>query len=63
MSDKKKLLEEIKSELVSIRTDITLLSFDITQIRKQLEENKLGPKETVGIVPVPPPDFYPPEIM
>ena len=62
------LLEEIRAELVLLRTDILLINHDITKIREQLDkiENGLRARrqESIGIAPnTPPPDFLPPELM
>jgi hypothetical protein len=59
-------LEEIKEELLAIRSDIVLLSFDVEQIRKQLDKleqvTKYQNSEPIGIAPnTPPIDFLPPE--
>ena len=61
------LLEDIQSSLVLLRTDITLINHDISEIRKQLDRIEmlsLPQPESVGIAPnTPPPDWLPPEMM
>ena len=62
----RELFDEIKSEIMLVRTDITLLNHDLMQIREQLDriENTANrqPQESIGIAPgTPPPDFIPPE--
>ena len=62
----RELFDEIKSEIMLVRTDITLLNHDLMQIREQLdriENNAIRqPQESIGIAPgTPPPDFIPPE--
>lgn len=59
------LLEEIKAELVLLRTDVMLINHDIIKIREQLDqiENELyaQSQEPIGIAPgTPPPTFIPP---
>lgn len=62
------LLNEIKTELVMIRSDITLINHDITKAREQLDRIEgtahMPEQESIGFVPgTPPPDFLPPEMM
>ena len=62
----RELFDEIKSEIMLVRTDITLLSHDLMQIREQLDriENNANrqSQESIGIAPgTPPPDWIPPE--
>ena len=64
----RELFDGIKSELMLLRTDITLINYDLIQIREQLDriENNANrqPQESIGIAPnTPPPDFLPPELM
>jgi len=63
----RELFDEIKSEIMLVRTDITLLSHDLIQIREQLdriESSRQQPQESIGIAPgTPPPDFIPPEYL
>ena len=64
----KVLFDEIKSEIILLRTDITLINHDMLEIRKQLDriENitHAQTQEPIGIAPgTPPPDFLPPELM
>lgn len=59
------LLEELRTELMTLRSDITLLNYDITEIRKQLDRIEMvavssQPRESIGIDPnTPPPTFRP----
>ena len=57
------LFDEIKSELVLLRADITLINHDILKAREQLdriEQNSQLPQESIGLAPgTPPPDFVP----
>ena len=60
------LLNEIKSSMITLRADITLINHDLIQIREQLDriENNANrqPQESIGIAPgTPPPTFIPPE--
>ena len=62
----RELFDGIKSELMLLRSDITLINHDLIQIREQLDriENNANrqPQESIGIAPgTPPPDFLPPE--
>ena len=62
------LLEEIKSELVLLRTDVILINHDILKVREQLDRIENGlrvqSQEPIGIAPgTPPLDFLPPELM
>ena len=64
----RELFDEIKSELMLLRTDITLLNHDLMQIREQLDriENNANrqSQESIGIAPgTPPPTFIPPEYL
>ena len=64
----RELFDEIKSEIMFVRTDITLLNHDLMQIREQLDriENNANrqPQESIGIAPgTPPPDWIPPEYL
>lgn len=61
------LLEDIQSNLMSLRTDITLINHDISEIRKQLDRIEMMSRpqsESIGLAPgTPPLDFIPPEFM
>ena len=61
----RELFDGIKSELMLLRTDVTLINYDLTQIREQLdriENSKQQSQESIGIAPnTPPPTFIPPE--
>lgn len=61
------LLTKLTNEIVSLRSDLVLLTFDIQQIRKQLDKIELQtnqPQESIGIAPnTLPPDWLPPEVM
>ena len=61
----RELFDGIKSELMLLRTDVTLINYDLTQIREQLdriENNRQQSQESIGIAPnTPPPTFIPPE--
>lgn len=61
------LFDEIRSDLMSLRADITLINHDMIEIRKQLDRIELlsmPQQESIGLAPnTPPPDFLPPEIM
>jgi hypothetical protein len=62
------LFDEIKSELMLLRADITLINHDMLEIRKQLDRIEMSafqqPQESIGIAPgTPPPDFIPPEYL
>ena len=64
----RELFDEIKGELILLRTDVMLINHDITKIREQLdriENNDIGqPEESMGIAPgTPPPTFKPPEYL
>ena len=63
----RKLFDGIKSELVLLRTDMTLINHDLIQIREQLdriENSKQQSEESIGIAPgTPPPTFKPPEYL
>ena len=69
MTDKelRELFDEIKSELMLLRTDVTLINYDLTQIREQLdriENSRQQSQESIGIAPgTPPPTFIPPEYL
>ena len=59
------ILEEIKAELILLRTDILLINHDLTKIREQLDQIENGlyvqSQEPIGIAPgTPPPTFIPP---
>ena len=61
------LFDEIKAELVLLRSDMTLINHDLIQIREQLdrmEQIPQQPQESIGIAPnTPPPTFIPPEFL
>ena len=61
----RELFDGIKSELMLLRTDVTLINYDLTQIREQLdriENSRQQSGESIGIAPnTPPPTFIPPE--
>lgn len=61
----RELFDEIKGELMLLRTDMTLINHDLIQIREQLDriENSRQPsEESIGIAPgTPPSTFKPPE--
>ena len=61
----RELFDGIKSELMLLRTDVTLINYDLTQIREQLdriENSRQQSQESIGIAPgTPPPTFKPPE--
>ena len=61
------LLEEIRSDLMSLRTDLMLINHDITAIRTQLdrlESMSVPEQESIGFAPnTPPPTFIPPEYL
>ena len=62
------LFDEIKEDLVLLRTDITLINHDLIEIRKQLDRIEKSAlqqtQEPIGLAPgTPPPDFLPPELM
>ena len=63
----RKLFDGIKSELVLLRTDMTLINHDLIQIREQLdriENSKQQSEESIGFAPgTPPPTFKPPEYL
>jgi hypothetical protein len=63
----RELFDEIKGELMLLRTDMTLVNHDLIQIREQLDriENDRQPsEESIGIAPgTPPPTFMPPEYL
>jgi hypothetical protein len=63
----RELFDGIKSELMLLRTDVTLINYDLTQIREQLdriENNRQQSQESIGIAPgTPPPTFIPPEYL
>jgi prefoldin subunit 5 len=63
----RKLFDGIKSELMLLRTDMTLINHDLIQIREQLdriENSKQQSEESIGIAPgTPPPTFKPPEYL
>ena len=69
MTDKelRELFDEIKSELMLLRTDVTLINYDLTQIREQLdriENSRQQSQESIGIAPgTPPSTFIPPEYL
>jgi prefoldin subunit 5 len=57
--------DQIKGELMLLRTDMTLINHDLIQIREQLDRIENGRRqseESIGIAPgTPPPTFMPPE--
>jgi TolA-binding protein len=59
--------DQIKGELMLLRTDVTLINYDLTQIREQLdriENSRQQSQESIGIAPgTPPPTFIPPEYL
>ena len=62
------LFDEIKAELVLLRTDITLINHDIMKAREQLDRIERNAhaqtQEPIGLAPgTPPLDFLPPEMM
>ena len=61
----RELFDGIKSELMLLRTDVTLINHDLIQIREQLdriENSRQQSGESIGIAPgTPPPTFKPPE--
>ena len=61
------LFDGIKSELMLLRTDVTLINYDLTQIREQLdriENSRQQSEESIGIaLGTPPPTFKPPEYL
>ena len=63
----RELFDEIKGELMLLRTDMTLINYDLIQIRKQLdriENSRQQSEESMGIAPgTPPPTFIPPEYL
>ena len=64
----RELFDGIKSELMLLRTDMTLINYDLIQIREQLDRIERNAhaqnQESIGIAPgTPPPDFIPPEMM
>ena len=63
----RELFDGIKSELMLLRTDVTLINYDLTQIREQLdriENSRQQSQESIGIAPnTPPPTFIPPEYL
>jgi len=63
----RELFDGIKSELMLLRTDMTLINYDLTQIREQLdrmENSRQQSEESIGIAPgTPPPTFKPPEYL
>ena len=63
----RELFDELKNELALLKAEITLISYDTTKIREQLdrlETKSSQPQESIGLAPgTPPPDFLPPEMM
>ena len=63
----RELFDGIKSELMLLRTDVTLINYDLTQIREQLdriENSRQQSGESIGIAPgTPLPTFKPPEYL
>ena len=63
----RELFDGIKGELMLLRTDVTLINYDLTQIREQLdriENSKQQSEESIGFAPgTPPPTFKPPEYL
>ena len=63
----RELFDGIKGELMLLRTDVTLINYDLTQIREQLdriENSKQQSEESIGFAPgTPPPTFIPPEYL
>ena len=62
------IFNEIKAELIAIRSDITLINHDIMKAREQLDRIEhsayASAQEPVGLAPgTPPLDFLPPEMM
>jgi len=64
----RELFDGIKSELMLLRSDMTLINHDLIQIREQLDRIEMSipqqSQESIGIAPnTPPPDFIPPEYL
>jgi hypothetical protein len=62
------LFDEIKNELMLLRSDMTLINHDLIQIREQLDRIEMSipqqSQESIGIAPnTPPSTFIPPELM
>jgi hypothetical protein len=64
----RELFNEIRSDLMLLRTDVTLVNHDLIKIREQLDRieriSVQSTQEPIGLAPgTPPPDFLPPEMM
>jgi len=61
------LIKELKNEIMLLRTDILLISYDVSKLREQLDRLEGAysqPQESIGIAPnTPPPDFITEELM
>jgi len=64
----RELFDEIKADISLLKAEITLIGYDTTKLREQLDRMERNVhaqnQEPIGMAPgTPPPDFLPPEIM
>ena len=64
----RELFDDIKADISLLKAEITLISYDTTKLREQLDRMEHNAhaqtQEPVGLAPgTPPPDFLPPEMM
>ena len=64
----RELFDEIKADISLLKAEITLIGYDTTKLREQLDRMERNVhaqnQEPIGMAPgTPPPDFLPPELM